>query len=166
MKRYLQICMLLASFLLVPTQISAGSFDEGTVTATIALGSGQFFNEDYLIIGAGVGYFVVDGIELAIEVDAWTGGDPSIYEITPKITYVHDNPSHVKPYIGAFFNRTFIEDFEDSDAIGYRAGMFTPAGDNAYIGIGVVRTELQDCTETVFNNCSDTYTELSVIFKL
>lgn len=151
---------------LLSAQTSADAFDKGTVTGTIALGSGQFFNEDYYIIGVGAGYYVTDGIELGIEVDAWTGGDPSIYEIMPKISYVYDSLSKVKPYIGAFYNRTFIEDRDDHDAIGYRAGIYTPVGERTYIGVGIVYSELQSCTETIFNDCSDTRSELSIIFKL
>ena len=145
--------------------VNAGGFDKGSLTANIAIGSGRFYNEDYLIIGAGAGYYLVDGVEAGLDVDYWSGGDPTIYEVTPKLTYVYDNPSHVKPYIGAFYNRTFIDGFDDSNALGYRAGMYLPQG-NVLIGVGIVYTELQDCTETIFNDCSDSYTELSIIFSL
>lgn len=150
---------------LVSTQSPAAGFDQGSVTASIAIGSGRFFNEDYLIIGAGAGYYPLDGIEIGLDLDAWTGGDPSIYEVTPRLTYVYDNPSHVKPYLGVFYNRTFIDGFDDSNALGYRAGMYLPQG-RLLIGVGIVYSELQDCTDTVFNSCSDTYSELSVIFSL
>ena len=144
----------------------AGPFDKGNTVATVAIGSGQFFRENYLIIGAGIGYYVTDGIELGVDVDYWTGGDPSIYEITPKLTYVFDNPSQFKPYLGAFYNRTFIEGLDDSDALGYRVGAFMPAGNKTYIGIGVVHTELQDCRETLLVSCSETYTELTFMISI
>ena len=157
--------MVLGMHAFLPTA-QAGSFDEGSLTGKLAIGNGRFFNEDYFIIGGGIGYYLVDGLELGLDLDFWTGGDPSIYEVTPRITYVYDNPSHVKPYVGAFYNRTFIDGFEDSDALGYRAGMYLPSGNRLLIGVGIVYTELQDCTDTVFNDCSDSYTELSVIFTL
>ena len=145
---------------------TAGAFDKGSSVATLSLGSGQYFSEDYFILGAGIGYYLIDGLEAGLDLDVWTGGDPSIYEVTPKLTYVYDNSSHVKPYIGAFYNRTFIEDREDSNALGYRVGFYAPAGNRAHIGIGVVHTELQDCSDSVFYSCSDTYTELSFLFSL
>ncbi len=166
MKNIFRLLILALVLTLFSMQARAGSFDKGTVTGTIAIGSGQFFNEDYLIFGVGVGYYLIDGVEAAIDVDTWTGGSPSIYEVTPKLTYVYDNPSKVKPYLGVFYSRMFIDGFDDSDTLGYRAGMYTPASDKAYIGIGVVYTELQDCTDSIFVDCSDTYTELSVIFTL
>lgn len=144
----------------------AEPFDKGNTVATLAIGSGQFFRENYLIIGAGIGYYVTDGIELGVDVDFWTGGDPSIYEITPKLTYVFDNSSQFKPYLGAFYNRTYIEDYNDSDALGYRVGAYMPAGQNTYIGFGMVHTELQDCRETIIVSCSETYTELTFMISI
>ena len=146
----------------------AGGFDEGNTSGSLAIGNGQLFQENYLIIGIGIGHYVIDGLEIGLEIDAWTGGDPSIYEVTPRITYVIDNPTDVKPYLGAFYNRSFVEDLEDRDSYGYRAGFYAPAGNHTFIGIGLVHTQLQDCTETAFVSCSDTYSEVSYsfIFKL
>ena len=156
----------LATLSLTSPPVFAGPFDKGNTLATFTLGSGQFFREDYIIIGAGIGYYVTDGIELGVDVNYWTGGDPSIYELTPKLTYVYDNSTQFKPYLGVFYNRTFIEGLDDSDALGYRVGAFMPAGKKTYIGFGVVHTELQDCTETLFVSCSDTYTELSFMISI
>lgn len=160
-------CLFLLSVTgLYPLSLSAGAFDKGNTTATLALGSGQFFRDDYLIIGAGVGHFLADGIEVGLDIDYWTGGDPDIYELTPKLTYIYDNTSQFKPYLGLFYNRTYIDGFEDSDALGYRAGVYMPAGSRTFFGVGIVHTELQDCSESVFVSCSETYTQFSVIFSL
>ena len=158
--------LFLAILSLTSPLVLAGPFDKGNTTATVALGSGQFFRENYLIIGAGIGYYVADGIELGVDVDYWTGGDPSIYELTPKLTYVYDNSSQLKPYVGVFYNRTFIEGLDDSDALGYRLGALMPAGRKTYIGLGVVHTELQDCTESLLVTCSETYTELTFMILI
>ncbi len=90
------------------TSTQAGSFDKGSITATAAIGSTQFFREDYLVLGIGAGYFIADGLQIGMDLDYWSGGDPTIYEITPKINYIYDAAPGVKPYLGAFFNRTFI----------------------------------------------------------
>ena len=160
------LILFFATLSLTSSLAYAGPFDKGNTIATVAIGSGQFFREDYLIIGAGIGYYVTDGIELGVDVDYWTGGDPSIYEITPKVTYVFDNSSQFKPYLGAFYNRTYIEGFNDSDAMGYRVGAFMPAGKKTYIGLGIVHTELQDCRETILVTCSETYTELTFMISI
>jgi len=147
-------------------QTHADAFDKDTLTGTLAIGSAQSFNENYFVLGLGVGYFVTDGFQLGMDVNAWTGGEPSIYEVTPKLTYVFDNQSSVKPYLGLFYNRTFIDGFDDSNALGYRAGFYSLVGEKAYVGIGAVYTQLQDCTDSQFVDCSSTYTELSFIFTL
>ena len=144
----------------------AGPFDKDSVTGTLAIGSAHLFTEDYFVIGIGAGYFLTDGFQAGLDVSIWTGGEPSIYEVTPRLNYVYDNPSSVKPYLGLFYNRTFIENRDDSNSLGYRAGFYSPVSKNAYIGIGAVYTELQDCSETVYISCSSTYTELSFIFTL
>ncbi len=164
MNKFLTVSLLAA--VLFPMQLNAGAFDKDTVTGTLAVGSGQLYSEDYFVIGLGAGYFVTDGLQLGLDVNFWTGGEPSIYEVTPKLTYVFENKSSVKPYVGMFYNRTFIEGFDDSNSLGYRAGFYSPVGEKAYIGIGAVYTELQDCIETEFISCSSTYTELSLIFTL
>ena len=148
------------------SSVIASPFDKGNTVATLAVGSGHLFREDYLIIGAGVGHYIADGIEVGVDVDYWSGGTPSIYEVTPKITFVYDNGLHIKPYLGLFYNRTYIDGLDDRDALGYRAGVYMPAGKKTYLGFGMVHTELQSCTDTVFVNCSDTYAEVSVIFSL
>jgi len=146
--------------------VYAGPFDKDTVTGTLAVGSAQLFTEDYFVLGLGAGYFITDGFQAGLEVSVWSGAEPSIYEVTPRFTYVFDNPSSVKPYLGVFYERKFIENLDDINSQGYRAGFYSTMGENLYIGIGAVYTELQDCTETVFNDCSSSYTELSFVFTL
>jgi len=159
----LKFCLIMSLAILSLTTpvVHAGSFDKGKTVATFAIGNGQFFRENYLVVGVGIGYYVTDGLELGVDVDFWTGGDPSIYEITPKLTYVFHNSSNLKPYLGGFYNRTFIEGFNDTDAVGYRVGAFVPAGKKSHIGFGIVHTELQDCRETILVTCSETRTELT-----
>jgi len=167
---YVKSCIkrivLMSVFAASATFVQAGAFDKGVTTGTLSIGSAQIFTEDYLIIGLGVGHYVIDGLELGLDVDVWSGGEPSIYEVSPRATYVVDNLSDVKPYFGVFFNRAFIENQTDSDSLGYRAGFYSPVGRRSYVGIGLVNTELQDCTETVSISCSDTYSEITFVFSL
>ncbi|VAW67506.1 hypothetical protein MNBD_GAMMA09-159 [hydrothermal vent metagenome] len=165
-KPVINLLVLISILIVSITPADAGPFDKKSVTGTLVIGNARFLNDDYFVLGLGAGYFVADGVQLGLDVNVWTGGDLSIYEVTPKLNYIYDNSSRVKPYVGVFYNRTFIESFDDSNSLGYRAGVYTPAGNRAYIGIGVVYTELQSCSETVFNDCSSTYTEFSFIFTM
>ena len=65
-----------------------------------------------------------------------------------------------------FFTRSFIDDFEDQDSAGVRAGVIFSASSDFYMGFGVVYEDYLDCDENRFVSCDDTYTELSIAFLL
>lgn len=146
--------------------VHADPFEKGSTRASFTLANGQNFNEDYVVFGAGIGHYFINGLQVGLDIDAWFGGDPDIYEVTPMLQYVVRTLPNIQPYIGIFYNRTFIENRDDSDAAGYRAGIYISAGDNMYMGYGLVYSELQDCTDTIFIDCSNTYSELSLMFTL
>lgn len=134
------------------------AFSKGSTSLGVVLGSGSFGREDYIILGVGVGYYVLPGLELGIDVQHWFSGDPAITKVSPQIRYVFTQPKVIKPYVGAFYRRTFIEDRDDADSFGYRAGAYFSAKSGVYIGGGVVYEQYKDCNR--FVDCSDTYPEL------
>lgn len=144
----------------------AGPFNKGSIRLSILLGRGQAFDNNYTILGAGGGYYVIDGLELGADYEAWLNGDPGIQKLTPQVRYVFHRVPKVKPYAGLFYRRTFIEGFDDSDSWGGRAGVYFGVGARVFFGAGVVYDRLRDCDERVYSSCSDTYPELSVGFSL
>lgn len=142
---------------------SISPFDRGSSNLIISAGSGSAFNDDYIILGLGYGYFLANGFQLGIKFDLWLDGSPGIYQVTPDIQYVFHMVPKVKPYIGAFYTRSFIEGLDDLDAFGYRGGLYFMTGGRTYIGIGGAYRKYQDCTETVYSDCSTSYTELSFL---
>ena len=143
--------------------VSASPFDKGRSNLVISAGSGSAFNDDYIILGLGYGYYLLNGLQLGIKFDLWLDGDPSIYQVTPDIQYVFHQVPKVKPYIGAFYTRSYIESFDDLDAFGYRGGLYFLTGARTYIGIGGAYRKYQDCQETTYSDCSTSYTELSFL---
>ena len=158
------LLILLTSMISSPTQ--AGPFSQGSQAVSIIVGSGSAFNDDYLILGLGYGYYVVNGLELGIDAQFWMSGDPSITKLSPRVTYVFTQPERVKPYLGAFYRRTYIDGLDDLDSIGYRAGLNFMTQGNFFLGLGFVYEEYRSCTETVYRSCSDTYPELLFSFSL
>ena len=145
---------------------TAGPFSQGSQSVTVIAGSGSAFRDDYLILGLGYGYYVVDGLELGIDAQFWLSGDPSITKISPQIRYVFTQPKTVKPYVGGFVRRTFISGFDDLDSVGYRAGLNFMGQGNFFFGVGFVYERYQDCNDAVIANCSDTYPELLFSFSI
>ena len=144
----------------------AGPFLQGSQNVSIVAGAGSAYGDDYIILGAGYGYYLIDGLELGIDAQFWLNGDPSITKVSPQIKYVFTQPKTVKPYVGVFYRRTFTDGFEDLDSIGYRAGLYFMGQGNFFFGAGVVYEDYQDCSETVFTDCSNTYPEILFSFSM
>lgn len=159
--------LLLLALITVPLSANAASvgtggvstaFSKGSTSVGVVLGSGSSFNDDYIILGVGVGYYVLPGLEIGIDLQHWFSGDPSISKVSPQVRYVFTQAKTVKPYVGAFYRRTFIEDLEDADSYGYRAGAYFSSNNRVYIGGGIVYEEYTDCSR--FIDCSTTYPEI------
>lgn len=157
------LAFILLVFMTGPNAIAQGdAFLKSSVRLTLVGGWGQAFNDDYFILGGGAGYYISDGIEIGTDFEVWVGGSPNIYKLSPEVRYVVNASPNLKPYIGGFYSRTFIEGFDDLDSTGLSAGMFYRATANAYLGLGVVYENFIDCKARVYRDCSDFYTELTI----
>ncbi len=138
------------------------SFSKNSTSVSVVVGSGSSFNDTYTILGVGVGYYVMQGLEIGIDAQHWFSGDPSITKVSPQIRYVFTQPKVIKPYLGAFYRRTFIENLDDADSFGYRAGAYFSNNNGVYVGGGVVYEEYKDCN---FSDCSTSYPEVLMSFS-
>ncbi len=153
------------SALLISTQANAaadaGPFREGSVRISIMLGSGTAFGQNYTIAGAGVGYYVADGIEAGVDVESWLGNDPRITRLSPQLLYVyHQLAGNAKPYAGVFYRRAFISQYKDLNDAGARAGLLFLYGRKAYLGVGLVYDAHLNCDGNVYDSCAEIYPEL------
>lgn len=148
----------------VHAQTAAGVFGKGRTHFVLTAGTGYAFDESYFVLGIGASYYVVDGLNVGLHVESWSGADPKLLKITPSAQYVFYQAQQVKPYVGAFFRRTEIDGRSDLDSVGGRAGVYIQAGGNAYIGLGGVYESYLDCSNAVYRKCDSTYAEISVTF--
>jgi len=139
----------------------AGVFGQGRTHFFVSGGSGSAFDETYLVLGIGASYFLIDGLSVGLAFESWSGSDPSMYRITPSLTYVFYQAQTVKPYVGGFYRRTNIDGLPNADSVGARAGAYMQAGRNAFFGFGVVYESYLDCSRAVYRSCDSTYPELS-----
>jgi hypothetical protein len=158
--------IVIASLSYLPAKANASPFDKGQQYFELAIGSGSLLKEDYIIMGIGYGYYLQNGLELGIDFDLWLDGNPGVYQVTPEIKYVFQNKSKIKPYVGTFYRRNYIEGIDDIDAYGYRAGIYWISQGGVYIGYGVTHNKLTDCEESVYLDCSSTYSELSFMVTI
>jgi hypothetical protein len=139
----------------------AGAFSKGRTHFVVTAGNGYAFDESYLVLGVGVSYYLIDGLNVGLSFESWSGSDPGMNKITPSVQYVfHQNP-RLAPYVGGFYRRAYIDGLPDIDSMGARGGVYFTAGRNAYIGIGAVYESYIDCNTSVYRSCNDTYPEVS-----
>ena len=164
----LVIHTIFTTILLLPVAAHAASdtaphpFSAGSVRLSLALGGATAFNRDYSVLGMGVGYFVADGVEAGLDAERWFGNSPRIEQVSPQLRVVFDSEGKFKPYLGAYYRRTHIEDYRDLDTVGGRAGLYVLAGRNAYLGLGLAQDFHLNCDRTVFASCTETFPELLV----
>lgn len=143
-----------------------GPFAEGSLRLSIIAGAGGGFGNDYLVLGAGLGSYVLDGLEVGAEYEQWFLADPMIGKLSPQARYVLWFVPVLKPYVGTFYRHWFISDgFDDVDTVGARAGAFYVSGGGSYFGLGVVYEKILDCQGSG-DDCSDVYPELVLAISL
>ena len=142
----------------------ASAFSKGRTHFSVTGGTGYAFDESYFVLGVGANYYVIDGLNVGLHYEWWTGSDPEMTKITPSVNYVFHQMQRVKPYVGAFYRRTSIDGLDDLDSVGGRAGVYLQAGRNAFFGIGAVYESYLDCSSSVYRKCDSTYAEVSLTF--
>lgn len=123
-------------------------FDRGRVRLSFGAGGGIYGGQSFFAIEGGVGYFVLHGLEVGVDVTQWVGSDPTVTQVSPQLRYVFDAAVAVKPYLGVFYRRWFLWQGEpDVDALGGRGGVIWLIGGRAYFGLGAAY-------ERVVSSCS------------
>jgi hypothetical protein len=139
----------------------AGVFSQGRTHFYLSGGAGSSFGQSYVVIGAGLEYYLLNGLGAGLAFESWSGADPGFTTITPSVRYVFYDVRSVKPYVGAFYRRTDFGNGQSLDSAGARAGVFVQTGGKAYMGFGVTYESYLDCQPAVYDTCSSTYPELS-----
>ena len=147
-----------------PPRRSAGPFARGSVRLSVLIGTGSSAYDTYLILGGGAGYYLLDGLELGLDYEAWFLADPVMHRLSPGLRYVFHMVPLIKPYIGGFYRHTFVgSDIEDWDSLGARGGIYyVPPNGGLYVGGGAVYEHLLGCSNSAFVDCDDVYPEIFV----
>ncbi len=118
-----------------------GVFSVGSKNVGFTVGTDNSFGNNYTVLGANVNYFIIDNLSLGASYQAFLGGTPDINQVTVPVTY-HlplENTTY-KPYLGAFYNRTFMEKpYNDYDIYGGRAGLSVQTSQNSFMSFGWVQ---------------------------
>jgi hypothetical protein len=130
----------------------------------IGAGEQSAFGYNYVSLGAGVGYFVLDGLEVGAFALHEFGGGPSINEVSPSLRYVAQplvGSWPVIPYAAAFYNHWFLGGgFSDIDTIGARAGLLHLQG-QLIVGLGIA---YEHTISTCASSCDSVYPDVTFGF--
>ena len=144
-------------------------FQQGNKRLSLNAGYGALeFNDEtrsYFIIGAGAGYYILNGLEAGIDGQAWLGSKPHLYSASPEIRYTFYQLEQFKPYVGAFYRRTFYDSFSPDDSVGGRAGFVSALGEHTYITLGAAFESYINCNSTLYSRCSFVYPEVGLAFS-
>lgn len=152
-------CIVIINLLISDTY--ADPFGKGSSRVSVVVGSGYTLNENYVILGLGAGYFVLNGLELGLDGQAWVGGDPDIYKLKPQATYIIPTQSRIRPYAGVFYSHIFIDGYDDQDTVGGRGGIYFTSNEKWFMGIGAVYESYLNCDKDVYSSCDDVYPEIT-----
>jgi hypothetical protein len=109
------------------------------------------------LVGVGASRFIKTGLSLGLDFEAWLGSDPGVTKLTPNINYVLTRAQRlVTPYVGGFYTRNFIQDADDLNSVGARAGIYRGTGRTS-VGVGAVYEDYLDCH---YEDCSTVYPEV------
>jgi hypothetical protein len=125
----------------------ADAFVEGSKSVGVSVGTGSVSYsggviagtrvENYFIIGASVDYFVRDDLSVGLGFRSWTGGTPTIQQLTLPVTYYMPTGTSYRPYLGAFYRYTYIgsNNYDNYSSVGGRVGVAI-LFDSGYAGFG------------------------------
>ena len=136
-------------------------FRQGGIQVGLGVGWASTSRESWTILGAGVGVFVFDGVQVELGSTFWLGGDPFVATITPALRYVFHFVPMVQPYVGTFYRHYFLDSgYLDTDSIGARGGVYFSLGKHVIVGGGIAYEHFLD--DDVFTRRDDVYPELSI----
>lgn len=148
----------------LPLAPERSPFDKGTIRVGLGLGVASYSTDDWMILGLGVGYFVLKGLEPHLDTTFWVIGQPFMATLTPGVRYVLHFVPKVKPYVGGFYRHYFVgDDNLDTNSIGARLGLNIMTGKMSYFGAGVVYEHFLD--QNFFVDQDQFYPEISFSFS-
>jgi len=129
------LCCLLIMYFVFTIKAYADPYQQGNIRSWISAGRSEAFDDEYFLLGYGIGFFPIEYLELGIEGSYWLGETPSIQKIGIQAQYILPVEAPVKPYAGILYRNTLVSGIGDMTAYGFRAGLYYSPGDSFILGL-------------------------------
>ena len=142
----------------------AGLFAKSKTTFSLGGGLTSVGEARYFSLQGQLGYFMFDGLSAQLGVRAWLPLDdtPSLYTLSPGVSYYLYQLKPIIPYAGLFYEHTFTDlPLSSKDAWGGRAGLLWRSS-GLLLGAGVRLTRPFECAQA---SCDLVEPELTVLFS-
>ena len=145
------------------TLYAGGVFSLGSKNVAMTVGTDNSFGNTYTVLGANVNFFVIDNLSIGASYQAFLGDDPQINQVTVPVTYhIPIEGTSYRPYLGAFYNQTFIDaPYDDYNIYGGRLGISLQTSANSFMSLGWV----QEFSNSADNTKNKGYPEVSAGFS-
>lgn len=140
----------------------ADPYQQGNIRNWLSLGKSGAFDNEYFLLGFGVGFFVIDYLELGVEGQYWLGETPAIQKIGLQSQYILPVNFPLKPYAGIFYRNTTVSGKKDMHSNGFRAGLYYNPGPSFILGLGVVHENYLTGDKSEHDEYDRTYPEFVI----
>jgi len=158
---FLILCCFIATSLFT-FNADADPYRQGNIRNRLSLGGSEAFDNDYFILGFGVGFFPVYYLELGLEGEYWLSATPYVAKIGFQTQYILPVNSSLKPYAGLFYRNTLVSGVKDMYSNGFRAGLYYNPGHDVILGLGVVYENYLTGDDSERDEYATTYPEFTV----
>lgn len=103
--------------------LQAGMLERGSGVLSVKGGFVAVDDKDYTIVGANIGWFILDGLKVGLAYERWFQADPNIDKLSVDANYYLPVSEGIRPYLGAFYAQNFASSEDIGTSYGFRGGV-------------------------------------------
>lgn len=150
----------IAIFLVLLSSLIYGDiFSKGKIDLGISVGASSSYGYSYTVAGVGGNYFVMDDVAVGGMYRVWFGNAPTQNELSLYTNYYIPIDKNIRPYIGLFGRKTFVNSsvINDYGSYGGRVGIGYITSHTSYFSIGYALEYYDNCIDGVSTRSDECY---------
>lgn len=127
------------------------------------VGAGTDFSNTYFQLGAGLGLFVANGLEVGIDTSFQFLETPFVFNLNPGVRYIFFQVPVLHPYFGGYYRHGFVDGAEDLNVLGARLGASWVNDRLVWLSGGMVIERSLKCPDT--GSCNAVFPEIMLALR-